>query len=341
MAFLRTLPVLAVSLAPMLACTFNAGGLGQTGEDSAGTGGVSSSSGGVTGSGTGGPTSEPPTTGEPSSAGPGGEMSATGSTGAVDPDTTATTSTTVDPSGSTGAPMTGSTSGTTTTGDESTGMGTTGCVEQDYFKDGDGDGYGDASMKKSECAPPKGYVEDATDCDDKKGDVNPGAPEKCGGGDNDCDEVVDEFDPDGNTDCGGCKMYLYQPNNRVYHFCGAVKFWSEAVTECDKRGAKLAKDIDMAHHDWLVGLLPNASGPWWLGATSPNADDKFVWTIDNSPVPQPDPRWSFTHPSFNGMDRMVLVSKGNADLWLNDNGKWYDREDKDHQPFICESAFMP
>lgn len=338
MAVLRNRVVLVASLVPMLACTFNAGGLGQSGEPAT----TGSSSVGVSSSG---PTGEPPTTGAPSSAGPGGEMSATGSTGPVDPDTTATATTNLDTGVTSGTsePVTGSSSSTTTTtaGDESSTGGTTGCVEQEYFKDGDGDGFGDPNMKSApSCEPPPGFVEDATDCDDKNNATNPDAPEKCGMGDNDCDKVVDEFEPNSNAECGGCKMYLYPANNRVYYFCSMTRSWADAKGECEKRGGVLAKDIDTAHHDWLVNLLPLKSGPWWLGATSPNGDSKFTW-LDGTSVPNPDPRWSTLHPIILGDDRIVLVSNGNLDFWADDNGRWVDRGDIDKQPYICESAYLP
>ncbi len=36
----------------------------------------------------------------------------------------------------------------------------------------------------------------AEDCDDANAKVHPGAPERCNGGDDDCDGLVDEADPD-------------------------------------------------------------------------------------------------------------------------------------------------
>lgn len=351
MAFLRKLRVSAVgvsravglSLGVMLACTFNSGGLGQTGGDeSAGTGSSGSSSAGTSGVG---PTSDPATS-EPTSMGPAGEASATGSTGPIDPDTTATATTTVDPSATTVEPMTATTvePGTGTSGADSSSSGgenTTGCAEQDFFKDGDGDGYGDAKMKKSGCEPPDGYVDNGDDCDDKKVGKHPGADEVCGDGDNDCDGATDEFDPESNVECGGCKMFLYPANNRVYYFCDdPLKYWAEAKGECEKRGGFLAKDINMAHHDWMVQQLPNDSGGWWIGGSSPNGDSKFTW-IDGTNVPVPDPRWALAHPIVLGDDRMVLISDGNTKVpWAGNDGRWYDRLDKDHQPYICESDYM-
>lgn len=353
MASLRKVPVSAVgvsrtiglSLGVMLACTFNSGGLGQTGGEASGDTGSGGSSSAQTGSG--GPTSDPSgdpsgdPTNEPTSMGPAGEASATGSTGPIDPDTTATT---VDPSATTVEPMTSTTvePGTGTSGDDSSsGGGTTGCAEKDFFKDGDGDGYGDDKMKKSGCEPPDGYVDNSDDCDDKKAGKHPGADEVCGDGDNDCDGVTDEFDPESNAECGGCKMFLYPANNRVYYFCSdPIKHWAEAKGECEKRGGFLAKDINTAHHDWLVQQLPNDSGPWWIGGQSPGGDSKFNW-LDGTVVPVPDPRWAVAHPVVLGDDRMVLISDANTIApWNLHNGRWYDRTDMDNQPYICESDYM-
>ncbi len=60
--------------------------------------------------------------------------------------------------------------------------------------DGDDDGHGDPDGAITACDVPDGYVTcgDCNDCDDTDPNTNPGAPEVCGGGDEDCDEEVDE-----------------------------------------------------------------------------------------------------------------------------------------------------
>ncbi len=65
-----------------------------------------------------------------------------------------------------------------------------------FYRDADADGYGDVDSVSAACAAPEGYVEDTTDCDDARGDVNPGAPELCDAADTDedCDGAADDAD---------------------------------------------------------------------------------------------------------------------------------------------------
>ncbi|NOY28270.1 MAG: hypothetical protein GXP62_20615, partial [Oligoflexia bacterium] len=65
-------------------------------------------------------------------------------------------------------------------------------VEQTWYVDGDGDGFGDADLPTTACEQPKGMVADATDCDDGDAETWPGAPERCDKIDNNCDGTIDE-----------------------------------------------------------------------------------------------------------------------------------------------------
>ncbi|MCX8189691.1 MAG: putative metal-binding motif-containing protein [Candidatus Diapherotrites archaeon] len=61
------------------------------------------------------------------------------------------------------------------------------------YADNDEDGFGDPYNSKDFCGEcSEGYVEDNTDCDDTKSNVNPGAEEICDTLDNDCDGAVDK-----------------------------------------------------------------------------------------------------------------------------------------------------
>ena len=68
------------------------------------------------------------------------------------------------------------------------------CPVSTFYRDQDGDGYGDPAIFIERCPPaPSGYVELGGDCNDARADINPGADEICADGvDNDCDGVVDE-----------------------------------------------------------------------------------------------------------------------------------------------------
>lgn len=61
-----------------------------------------------------------------------------------------------------------------------------------FYADTDGDGYGDANVSETACAPGAGYTNDDTDCDDASADIYPGATETCNGKDDDCNGTVDD-----------------------------------------------------------------------------------------------------------------------------------------------------
>ncbi len=65
------------------------------------------------------------------------------------------------------------------------------CTSSTWYKDGDGDTFGDPSSSLAGCTKPDGYVANKTDCNDRDGKVKPGAIEFCDGVDNDCDGLVD------------------------------------------------------------------------------------------------------------------------------------------------------
>lgn len=65
-----------------------------------------------------------------------------------------------------------------------------------FYIDADGDDFGDPDATVEACERPGGAVRDGTDCDDRDASANPDGVEACGGGDEDCDGLVDETDPD-------------------------------------------------------------------------------------------------------------------------------------------------
>ena len=100
------------------------------------------------------------------------------------------------------------------------------CTDGTYYRDADGDGYGDVATTTQACSAPAGYVADSTDCDDTRSSVYPGAAETCNGLDDDCDATTDEgFSvgeacTSGSGSCAGSGTIVCDPGGAGSH-CGA------------------------------------------------------------------------------------------------------------------------
>jgi microsomal dipeptidase-like Zn-dependent dipeptidase len=79
-------------------------------------------------------------------------------------------------------------------------------VQNTYYKDIDGDGYGNPNNPIPACSQTAGYVTNNADCNDDNSAVHPGVAELCDGVDNNCNGSIDEGldkDKDGWTICSG------------------------------------------------------------------------------------------------------------------------------------------
>jgi hypothetical protein len=61
-----------------------------------------------------------------------------------------------------------------------------------WFRDADGDHFGNNDDTQLSCDPPEGYIAVGDDCDDDEPAVNPDATEVCDGIDNDCNGAIDD-----------------------------------------------------------------------------------------------------------------------------------------------------
>ena len=65
-----------------------------------------------------------------------------------------------------------------------------------FYEDSDDDGFGHESNTTTYCSLPGGYVDNNSDCNDEESTVYPNAPEICDNIDNNCNELIDESDPE-------------------------------------------------------------------------------------------------------------------------------------------------
>jgi hypothetical protein len=66
------------------------------------------------------------------------------------------------------------------------------CTASTWYRDQDGDTYGNAAVTQSACAQPGGYVAVSGDCNDVDATMFPGNPEVCDGKDNNCNGTADD-----------------------------------------------------------------------------------------------------------------------------------------------------
>ncbi len=69
-------------------------------------------------------------------------------------------------------------------------------TQPSWYIDADGDGYGSEAEILLSCTGVAGYVDNADDCADDNPDRSPNIQEVCSGFDEDCDELIDDEDPD-------------------------------------------------------------------------------------------------------------------------------------------------
>lgn len=132
-------------------------------------------------------------------------------------------------------------------------------TENTWYRDSDGDGYGDPSVSVTQKDQPAGYVSDDSDCADYDADIFPGALEICDGKDNNCDGKVDEnaCDPDSQKISGrivnisGIRAYI---NDDSYLQLVFYPVDGQPVFSMDARGRRIYTS-DLARVDMPDGGL--------------------------------------------------------------------------------------
>jgi len=70
-----------------------------------------------------------------------------------------------------------------------------GVLPPTWYRDVDGDGFGNLVDTAAACIAPAGYIADSTDCDDLDNQIYPGATELCNNQDDDCNGLSDATNP--------------------------------------------------------------------------------------------------------------------------------------------------
>ncbi len=154
-------------------------------------------------------------------------------------------------------------------------------VGDSWSIDADGDGFGDPANTVEACEAPEDGVslELATDCDDGRADVFPGATEVCNELDDDCDELVDEgvqstfyIDLDGDSwgDLGSTTEACTEPAG-----------YSSSPGDCDDGDAAVSPDGT----ELCNGRDDDCDG----NTDEPDAVDALTWYADRDSDSYGDP----------------------------------------------------
>ena len=132
-----------------------------------------------------------------------------------------------------------------------------------FYRDSDGDGYGDSSNTTTGCEAPNGFVTNNIDCDDTDFNSFPGAVELNDGFDNDCDGYVDEDFPS-ITDVDG--------NSYSYVTYGNFQWTiNDAAMETYRDGTVIPQVTDASEWESLT------TGAWCYYNNNPSNGKLYNW----------------------------------------------------------------
>lgn len=152
-----------------------------------------------------------------------------------------------------------------------------------WYSDADADGYGDSATSTVACDPPPASTGVDGDCDDTEAAVNPGATERCNGGDDDCDGTVDE------ADAVDAPTWYADTDGDGYGDAGAVQ------VACDAPAGAVADSSDC--DDAVAAANPGED------ELCNGFDDDCDGSLDEG----------------DALDALVIYEDGDGDGWGNDS----------------------
>ena len=211
-------------------------------------------------------------------------------------------------------------------------------VKTTFYRDADGDTYGNAAVTVQACTAPTGYVNNSTDCNDDPlaggATIYPGATETCNGVDDDCDGLIDEGvkttfyrDADGDTYGNAavtvqtCTAPLGYVNNSTDcnddPLAGGATIYPGAVETC---GNGIDDNCNAQVDENCISnkmYRSKQSGNWNDNTTWESSLDGFNWTAAAATPTSSD--GSITVRSFHNVevtfpvsiDQVMVEEKGN------------------------------
>ena len=141
-----------------------------------------------------------------------------------------------------------------------------------WYRDEDGDGYGNAAASVMSCVAPEGTLADATDCDDSAAAVHPGATEVCNRRDDNCDTIVDTDAVDAPTWYADADTDAYGDPATAVVACVAPAGAISDGSDCDDTRA----DVYPGATERCDGVDDNCDGD----VDEATAEDAATWYYD-------------------------------------------------------------
>ena len=139
------------------------------------------------------------------------------------------------------------------------------------YADADGDSYGELKSVTVDCSVPAGNVYDATDCDDSRAQVYPGAVEVCDDLDDDCNGFVDDFAVDAPTWYADADADTWGDAATTLAECDQPTGYVERADDCADSVATVNPDVP----ETCNGIDDDCDGTVDVGAT-----DALTWYTD-------------------------------------------------------------
>ena len=243
-----------------------------------------------------------------------------------------------------------------------------------WYTDADGDGYGDVSLAHTGCEQPASTVVDATDCDDTRSGVHPGATEYCDGldDDEDCDGLADDDDP--SVDTSTFDTWYEDLDGDGYgstttiDACDIPAGYAGSDGDCDDYSAavspgatEICDGIDNDCDGVVDGGVSCCGSPGFSGtygatwthlATSPNYlfslatfksdDDDYVWDAYGTHLSKYDPatdRWAQVASTTPCTGTWNSMAPYDGDLWMIRCGKVY-QYDVDTDTWSTKASYV-